>query len=294
MNDATDYGLLAYIMEEAAGYFEWKKGRLRLLRVVLNFSYRLGKSEAEFPSHEILMRHTRLNQKRLSEAIADLVRCRVVQRKGEGKGGVVLIPIPVWQDWALPPVDEECADREYVASLVRYTVRHTTAGYVAIPYPVEAVDPVTQHALAYARGKFSQKPLIPNDQMLNEPIAEIARQAETANAPASETKRGPGRPRKPHEKRQRRHSDEALIDVDIEEVLAYAEKLFGGDWRDKDGKPWEPARRDAWFRKVAHGRGSRAVFRALQRAQDFGPHRIGAPCCWLGDLLDKIAPIKGA
>jgi hypothetical protein len=294
MNDVTNFTLLANVMEDAAGFFEWKKGRQRLLRVVLNFSYRLGKPEAEFPSHEVLMSHTRLNQKRLSEAIADLVRFRVLRRRGEGKGGVVLIPMPNYQDWALPPLDEECADREYLASLIRYTVRHTTAGYIAIPYPVEAVDPVTQYALAYARGEFSQKPLIPNDQTLNEPVAEIARQAAASSVAVAESKRRPGRPCKPYEERQHGRSYEAPIDVDIEEILAFAEKLFGGDWRDGHGEPWDRERRDEWFRKVADDRGRGAVFVVLQMAQDFGPHRIGAPCCWIGTLLDKIAPIKAA
>lgn len=294
MNDATDHDLLAYIMEEAAGYYEWKKGQPRLLRVVLNFSYRLGKSEAEFPSHEILMRHTRFNQKRLSEAIAYLVKCRVLRRRGEGKGGVVLIPVPDRRNWAVSPVDEDCSDPDYIASLVRYTVEETSTGFVALPYPVEAVDPVTQYALAYARGEFSQKPLIPNDQTLNEPIAEIARQAVASSVAGVETKRQPGRPRKPYEERRCQHSDEVPIDADIDEVLADAEKLFGGKWRDGHGEPWDRVRREAWFREVARDHGPRVVLRALRRAKDFGPDRIGAPCKWLRRVLRDLAPPKSA
>lgn len=294
MNETTDYDLLAYIMEEAAGYYEWKKGRLRLLRVILNLSYYLGLPEATIPSHEVLMTHTRLNQKRLSEAIADLVKGRVVKQRGEGKGGVVFEPIPDWMDWGLSSVDKECGDREYVASLVRYIVKKTTAGYVALPYPTQAVDPATQFAIAYTKGEFSQKPLIPNDQTLNEPVAEIARQVAASSVAATETKRQPGRPPKPYEERRHRHSDEVPIDVNIEQVLVDAEKLFGGEWRDRNGEPWERVRREAWFRKVARDRGPRVVLHALRLARDFGPERIGSPCSWLKRVLKDLRPPKSA
>jgi hypothetical protein len=87
-NPAADYQLLADIMQEAAAHFKWKKGRLRLLDVILKLSFRQGLAEAQLDSHGPLLQQTRIKeQKRLSEALSDLVRCGVVQREGKGRGG---------------------------------------------------------------------------------------------------------------------------------------------------------------------------------------------------------------
>jgi hypothetical protein len=292
--------LLAEIMEEAAGYYVWRDRRPRLLRVILNFSYRLDQPCATFPTCEALRRHTRFIKQRLTEAVNDLVRCRVVQRRDLGNGALELTPLPDWWNWAVVPRDTECCDREYVASLVGYTVKETTArdgcatrtGWVVTRYPAQAADAVTQYARAYSRGAFATPALIPDETTLNAAVAEVARgevAAVVATAAdrvgtrdATPARRKPGPKPRGQEPSQRR-AEEALTDVDVAEVVAFGRKLFP-QWQGGGNL------RDAYLARIAADRGPRLVFRALQRADDFGSGRIFAPINWLKGVLADMDP----
>jgi hypothetical protein len=286
----TDYRLLADVMEEAAGYFKWLDRRPRLLRVILNFSYRMDLPSAKFPNHDLLMSHARFSsQKRLSEALSDLVSSRALQRDGWGRGGIELTPLPDWWNWAARPADEECADREYVASLVGYVVKRNGSEWRAEAYP--APDVVTQYARAYTRGAFDTAQLIPEEETLNEAVAEEARReameavSGRPEAHASATGEPKRRGRRASQRNTARRGAEASIDVDVAEVVRYAAKLFP-EWRGGG------ALRDAYLAKYAADRGPRLVFRALQAADDFGSKKIFAPISWLKGVVDDMTPQK--
>lgn len=285
----TQFGLLADVMEEAAGYYRWRAGRQRLLHVVLNFSYRLGEPAAAFSSHTVLVRHTRLEQEQLSRAITDLACSRVLQREGKGKGGLLLTPLPDWWNWSLQAIDDQCADRDYVASLVGYVVRGVAGAWTAEKYGKP--DSMTEYARRYAAGQFRDGTLIPDDPTLPEAVAEIARQEAAASVEGGESgereaESGGNREGKAERRKEiRRFELEAPIDVDTQEVLDYARKLFPHGT--KSGE-WENLRRDAWVTTVAADRGPRVLWRALQRAQEHGPSRIRKPWVWLKPILESI------
>jgi hypothetical protein len=277
----TDYRLLAEIMEEAAGYYRWRAGRLRLLHVVLNLSYRASPPQplATLSSHAPLMQLTRFKHPcNLSAAISDHVSCRVLRRDGHGRGGLTLTPMPDWWNWSVQPVDEECADRGFVASLVGYIVRPAA---VAGEWDIEkltAIDPKVDFAQRYTIGQLRNLASIPEDPTLPEAVAQIARE---------EAARSVEPPPEPTRIRRSRALDEAPIDATTSECLDFARRLF------PDGTgcgEWEDARRDAWVKKVCENEGPRVVWIALSLAKEFGPSKIREPWNWLARIIAQLRP----
>ena len=271
----SDFALLAAIMEEAAGYYRWRAGRLRLLHVVLNLSYRANPPQpcATLPSHAGLLQVTRFRHAcTLSEAITDLVSCRVLQREGHGRGGLVLTPMPDWWNWGVSPVDEQCGDRSFVLSLVGYMVRPAATGGDWDIERLAAVDPQVDFMQRYTVGQLRDVALIPDDPTLPEAVAAIAREEAAKSIEPEEPTPA---------KRRERPSDQAPLDVDTEEAVDYARSLFPHE-------QWESYRRDAWIRTVAADQGPRVLYRALMRAKEFGPKRVLKPWVWLGRVMEDL------